>query len=467
MESTPDPAQRTAFLGRDAIFPLLLKMGIPAAVGMLVNALYNVVDTIFVGHGVGPLAIAALSIVFPIQMIVSALAQAIGVGSASIVSRRLGEKREGEAAATIGTAYAAVFLLTGVLVVLLFVFMRPVLAFFGASEGIMPYALEYLQVVTPGFFFFASSMAANSLVRAEGNARASMTGMLIGALLNCVLDPLFIFGFGLGVKGAAIATVISQLVSCAYLFSLYAMKKTHVPLSRSHFRIRLDLLRESALLGTPAFIQASGMSLLVLVINTTLGSYGGDQAISVYGMINRLAMLVIFPILGMAQGFQPIVGYNYGARRYDRVRQAIRVAIMTVTGIAAVFYAAIMLFPKASMGMFSSDPALVAAAARVLRIVALFIPLAAVQIIGSIYFQAVGKKPQALFLGLSRQFLILIPLVLILPRFMGLEGVWRAFPLADLLSTLVTVSFLMRELRHLDERHAGSDPHPVAGGSGS
>jgi len=206
------------YLERDRIFPLLIKMALPAVVGMMVNALYNIVDTVFVGLGVGPLAIAALAIVFPIQMIVSAVAQAIGVGTASIVSRRLGEKRPEEAAKAAGTAYAAVTVATAILVAVLFLFMRPILGFFGASAEIMPYAMEYTGIVGAGFFFFSLSMCASNLIRSEGNTKASMIGMLIGALLNTVLDPLFIFGFGMGVKGAAIATVISQMASCDYLF---------------------------------------------------------------------------------------------------------------------------------------------------------------------------------------------------------------------------------------------------------
>ncbi len=358
-------------------------MGIPAAVGMLVNALYNVVDTIFVGHGVGPLAIAALSIVFPIQMIVSALAQAIGVGASSVVSRRLGEKREADAGRTIGTAYSAIGVLTASLVLLTALFRNPILGFFGASPGILPYAEEYLRYVTPGFFFFAASMAASSLVRSEGSARASMTGMLIGALLNCALDPLFIFGFGLGVKGAAIATVISQGASFVYFIALYLLKKTHIPLKRNYFRIRPALLGEAAVLGTPSFIQSAGMSLLALLINTSLGRYGGDEAVSIYGMISRLVMLVIFPILGVVQGFQPIVGYNYGARNYVRVRRTILVTIATVTGISLVSYTLMMVFPRVCMGLFTSDARIIAAAAGVLRIMVLFIPLAAIQIVGA------------------------------------------------------------------------------------
>lgn len=448
MELDPS-SHKTQYMERDRIFPLLLKMGLPAVVGMMVNALYNIVDTIFVGQGVGPLAIAALAIVFPIQMIVSAIAQAIGVGTASVVSRRLGEKRPDEAARALGTAYAAVVLATLLIVTVLFLFMEPILGFFGASAEIMPLAMEYLGIVGAGFFFFSLSMCANNLLRSEGSTKASMVGMLIGALLNTILDPLFIFGFGLGVKGAAIATVISQAISCVYLFSRYATKKTVVPISRSYLRVDFGILGKSVVLGLPSFIQSAGMSLLMLLVNTSLGRYGGDQAITTYGMVHKLLMIVIMPVLGIVQGFQPIAGYNYGAKRFDRVRASLWTTILTAFSLALFGYAFMMLLPRLGMSFFTRDPGLISSSARVLRIVVLFIPFAAIQITGSVYFQSVGKGTEALILGLSRQFLLLIPLVLILPRFLGLNGIWMAFPLADLLSTTITVSLLLREVRKL------------------
>ncbi len=444
-----DSTHKTLYLERDRIFPLLIKMGLPAVVGMMVNALYNVVDTIFVGQGVGPLAIAALAIVFPIQMIVSAIAQAIGVGTASVVSRRLGEKRHEDAARAAGTAYAAVTLATLILVAFLFLFMRPILGFFGASAETMPFAMEYTGIVGAGFFFFSLSMCASNLIRSEGNTKTSMMGMLIGALLNTILDPLFIFGFGMGVRGAAVATVISQIASCVYLFGMYARKKTVVPIRRSYLRVDMGILGKSIALGVPSFIQSAGMSILMLLVNTSLGNYGGDKAITTYGMVHKLLMIVIMPILGIAQGFQPIAGYNYGAKRFDRVKTSLWTAVLTAFSIALFGYAFMMLFPRLSMGFFTGDADLIASSSRVLRIVVFFVPFAAIQITGSVYFQSVGKATDALVLSLSRQFLLLIPFVLILPRFFGLNGIWVAFPLADLLSTTVTVTLLLREVRKL------------------
>ena len=446
---TQHTSHRTMYLERDRIFPLLIKMALPAVVGMMVNALYNIVDTVFVGLGVGPLAIAALAIVFPLQMLVSAIAQAIGVGTASIVSRRLGEKRPEEAAKAAGTAYAAVTAATAILVAILFLFMRPILGFFGASAEIMPFAMEYTGIVGAGFFFFSLSMCASNLIRAEGNTKASMIGMLIGALLNTILDPLFIFGFGMGVRGAAIATVISQIASCVYLFGMYAKKRTVVPIERANLRIDLGLLGKSVILGIPSFIQSAGMSILMLLVNTTLGQYGGDEAITTYGMVHKLLMIVIMPILGIAQGFQPIAGYNYGAKRYDRVRASLWTAVLTAFSVALFGYSFMMLLPRVGMSFFTRDAGLIASSARVLRIVVLFIPAAAIQITGSVYFQSVGKATEAMALSLSRQFLLLIPFVLILPRFLGLNGVWIAFPLADLISSTITITLLIKEVRKL------------------
>jgi putative MATE family efflux protein len=451
---------KTDFLGRDAIFPLLIKLGVPAAVGMLVNALYNVVDTIYVGLGVGPLAIAALSIVFPIQMIVSALAQAIGMGSASIVSRRLGEKRPEEATRTIGSAYASVFLLNLVVIGLLYAFMRPLLAFFGASEAIMPYAIDYLGIVGGGFFFFGLSMCANNLLRSAGNARASMSGMIVGAVLNAILAPVFIFGFHLAVKGAAIATVISQAISCVYLFGTYVRGKSHVPLRLRDLRVDWSLLRESLGLGLPTFIQSAGMSILTLIANTSLGRYGGDSAITSFGMISRLNQIIILPIIGVVAGFQPIAGYNFGARRYDRVKEALRVTVLTAFCLSLVGYAFLMLAPRLCMAMFTTDRGLIDASARALRILSMLIPLAAVQIAGSNYFLAVGRPVKSLLLSTSRQFLILVPLILVLPHFLGLDGIWYAYPLADFLASALTLVFLVREVSRLGKTQAGL---PLAG----
>ena len=445
-------SHKTSFLGTEPIFRLLLKMSIPATIGMLVNALYNIVDTIFVGRGVGKEGIAALTIIFPIQMIVSSFAQAMGFGGASVLSRRLGEKKYEDAADMIGTAYTFVFIFTWILIGLLFAFLEPVLRFFGTDDAVMPLAKDYLSIVGFGFIFFSMSMAANSLVRAEGNPKASMNSMLIGAITNLILDPIFIFGLKWGIKGAAVATVISQIMSCCYILSLYVFKRNHIPIHRTNFKIRLDLLGESALLGIPSFVQQAGMCILAIVTNNTLLTDGGNMAITVFGMVHKFNMIIIMPIIGIAQGFQPIAGYNYGARDYGRVIKVVKTAIATAFVVACVGTAVAMIFPRQCMSIFITDNEVLNMSTHVVRMICSLITLASVQILVATYFQAVGKPIQSLILGLMRSFICLIPLLLILPRLLGLEGIWWSYPAADLLGTIITSSFIIPSLMHLKEK---------------
>jgi len=458
-ENTTRLAEKTAFLGTGPILPTLLKLGIPAAIGLLINALYNVVDTIFVGHGVGPLAIAALAIAFPLQMLVAAFAQALGAGGASVLSRRLGEGRVDEAARVVGTVATVVAGLTAVVAVLVMVFVDPVLRVFGATDHILPLARQYVLVLGLGFVFNGLAMAISSLLQAEGNAKASMKGLILGAVLNCVLAPLFIFVLHWGVAGAALATLIAQTISFAYLASLYIRKRTHVTLRWAHFRPDFTILKESAALGVPGLVQNAGMSVLMIIVNQSLGAYGGDEGITIYGMANRLMSLAFLPMFGLVQGFQPVAGYNYGAQKFDRVRKALLVAVGLTFGTMAVVWTVFQLFQVAAMGLFTSDGELARRAGGVLTTMALFLPLVGIQVVGATYFQAVGKALPSIFLGLSRQFLFLIPLLLILPLFWGLTGIWWAFPLSDLVSTALTVTFVLVETSHLGTQHAAqSEP---------
>ena len=255
----------------------------------------------------------------------------------------------------------------------------------------------------------------------------------------------------MGIGGAAAATVLSQAASCLYLFSIYLRGKGHVPLALRHIRVRWGILAQSALLGIPAFVQNAGMSLLALIINNTLGYHGGDQAITMYGMNHRILLIVIMPVLGIVQGFQPIAGYNYGARQFGRVRASLRITLMTALCAASAGYAFMMLAPRVAMGLFTSDAALIDRSARALRIMVAVIPAMALQITSSVYFQAIGRAGLAFILGVSRQFLILVPLVLVLPRFWGVDGVWVSFPLADFASMVLSLFLLFRSLRHLEE----------------
>jgi len=441
------------FLGTQPIGSLLLRLAFPAMIGMMVNALYNLVDTIFVGQSSGPLAIAGLGIAFPIQMLVSGFAQMFGVGSASIVSRKLGEQDERAAAQAAGNALSITLITSVTLTFIGMLFLRPLLSLFGATKDILPYATDYMGIVFLGSAFISTAMCSNSILRAEGKAKVSMTIMLIGTLLNLVLDPLFIFGFGMGIKGAAIATVISQVASSLYAIRYFLQRKSSLPLRKESFKLSKALLKETISLGIPTFIRQTGTSLLALTANNMLGIYGGDLAIATYGMISKLMVFFVMPIFGLVQGFQPIAGFNYGAKKSNRVKQALYWAIGVTTIMGILFFTIIQLFPKGLLSLFTQDEDLLALATVALRVVMLALPFVGIQTIGATFFQSIGKSIPALLLGLSRQFIILIPLVLVLPRIFGLQGVWFSFPIADTVSTVITVLWLFHEVAHLNRRN--------------
>ncbi len=440
-------------MGTQSIGSLLAKLSIPAMVGMLVNALYNLVDTIFVGQGVGPLAIASLSIAFPIQMIIGGFAQMYGMGAASIISRKLGEKRRDEAADAAGTAIMLT-IITALLITLTgLIFIHPILRIFGATAAIIPYASDYLGIVLFGAVFLSFSMCSNNIIRSEGAAKYAMMVMVIGTGMNLILDPIFIFGFHMGVKGAAAATVISQISGASFALRFFVQKRSSIPFQRSSFRIKPSLAWESIKLGTPALVRQTGTSIMVLTVNNMLRIYGGDLAIAACGMIIKLMTFFLMPMFGIVQGFQPIAGYNYGAQKFDRVKEVLQKSIW-VTSVMGLFSMLIIeLFPRTLLSMFTHDKALLVLAAPALQIVMVTIPFIGLQTIGSALFQSIGKSVPALILGLSRQFILLIPLVLILPNFFGLQGVWASFPIADTFATLITAVWLSFEIKHLNRIH--------------
>jgi putative MATE family efflux protein len=437
------------FMGTEPMWSLLRRLSLPAMIGMMVNALYNFVDTIFVGQGVGAIAIGALSIAFPIQMLISAFAQMFGMGSASIISRRLGEKNEKAAAAAAGTALSATVLFALLISILGTIFMDPILTAFGATGEILPFAREYLSIILYGSVFLSLSMAANSIIRAEGKAKTAMLIMVIGTGANILLDPLFIFGFGLGIKGAAIATVVSQFFASLFVIRFFIKNESTLPLQLSSFIIKFRELREMIVLGFSVFVRQSGSSVMALAVNNMLGLYGGEMAIAAYGMVLRVIIFFLMPIFGIVQGFQPIAGYNYGARNMDRVKEVVKKSILATTVMATFGFTLVFLFPRAILTVFTSDTEALALAVPALKIIMLMIPMIGLQAIGSSFFQSIGKAVPAFFLGLSRQFLFLIPLVLILPRFFGLSGVWMAFPIADLMATLITTIWMLIELKRM------------------
>lgn len=443
---------RSERLGQEKILPLLLSFSIPAIVGMLVQALYNVVDRIFVGNGVGPLGLAGLTVVFPVMLVQMAFSMLIGLGATALISIRLGEGRMKEAERIISNAFAMLIFISLGLTVIGILFMEPLIRLLGASEAILPYARDYLSIILYGSVFQSIAFGLNHMIRAQGNPKMAMATMLIGAITNTVLDPIFIFVFQWGVKGAAFATVLSQMVSAIWVISFFLRGKGELKLNlRTAYRIQWPVVLQIMSIGFAPFAMQLAASLQNLILNQSLGTYGGDTAISAMGIIFSINTLFLMPIFGINQGSQPIIGFNYGAKQYRRVKKTLLYAIVGATAIVTLGFLATRIIPYQLASLFGKhDEELMALCVRAMKIVMLFFPFIGLQIVGANYFQAVGKPNKAAFLSLSRQFVLLIPFILVLPRIWGLSGVFAAFPASDAGSTIITGILLKRELDSLD-----------------
>ncbi|WP_406660474.1 MATE family efflux transporter [Methanolobus sp. ZRKC3] len=457
--------ERSRLLADESIGKLLFKLSAPATIGMLVQALYNLVDTIFVGHALGENSIqgiAGIAVSFPIMMIVMAIALAIGIGASSIISRSLGENNLNKAETTMGNVLSLILISSTIITLLGSIFIVPILKSFGTTETIMPYATDYLSIIIYGSFFFIFAMAMNNIVRSEGNAKVAMYAMIVSAGLNIILDPIFIFGFDMGVKGAAIATVLAQAVGTLYLMYYFISGKSMLQVHAKHLKLKKDIVTETLAIGLGPFSRNASSSLMIIVLNNVLAIYGGDLSIAIFGIVNRLFMFAFMPMFGIIQGLQPIVGYNYGARNYDRVKQSIKLSIIITTAMSTLGFLLLFIFPEQLFSIFSTDQQLISSGRDATRIMVMAVPLVGFQIVGASLYQAIGKARPSFILSMSRQLLFLIPFVLILPHFFDLWGVWIAFPLSDSLSFLVTLIMVLKEFKILNRMEKASlAPDPI------
>jgi len=447
--------KRSKMLANDSIGSLLFKLSLPAAIGMIVHALYNVVDAIFVGRGVGVMGIAGIAIGFPIQLAVMAIAQTIGIGAASIVSRSLGARNMERAEKTMGNAFSFAFILGAAVMVFGLIFIDPLLALFGSTKTILPFAKAYLNVILFGSMFITFNMSMNNVVRAEGNAKIAMGTMLIGAITNIILDPIFIFGFNMGIRGAALATVISQGVTFVWLMYYFLSGKSVMKFHIRHLKPDKGIAVEAFSIGASSSVRQISGSVLVAILNHTLALYGGDISIALFGLINRLSMFALMPAFGVAQGFQPIAGFSYGAKRYSRTKKSLYLTIIVATIITTTGFLIMMLFPSQLIGLFTTDQDLIARGIMPLRIIILTFPFIGFMVVVSTLFQAIGKPVQALILSMARQIIFLIPLIFILPRLFKLNGVWYSFPLADFLTMILSVVLFIYEVRIMNKKIEG------------
>ena len=444
-----DP-ERNHILADTDIGALLWRLSIPATVGMAVMATYNLVDAIFIGRGVGTLGLAGLAICFPVQLIVMAVGQLIGMGGASIISRALGAGDEARAHRAFGNALTLALLSAAVLTTGGLVFLDDLLRIFGATEEILPYARDYLSIILWGTAFRCYAMSHNNIIRSEGRAKVAMTVMLVGAGVNIALDPIFIFGLGMGMRGAALATVLAQACTTTFIVSYFASGRSSLSMRLSDLRLSPPIVRETLAIGASSAGRMVAGSAVVIILNRTLGHYGGNIAIATYGILNRLIHFVFMPMLGFSQALQPVAGYNYGARQFDRAKRALRISSVRSTVFAVGAFGVLMVFARPLIQLFTRDPELMELSVTALRTIALAFPMLGIQIMGATMFLALGRAGPALFLTLSRQIIFLIPLVLVLPLVMGLNGVFVAFPIADVLATAVTVIMLSKEFARLN-----------------
>ncbi|MDG1742993.1 MAG: MATE family efflux transporter [Polaribacter sp.] len=433
-------------LGTQKINKLLIKQAVPATIGILVMSLNMIVDTIFVGQWIGVLAIAAITVILPIAFLISSIGMGIGIGGSSIISRALGANNTEKAFLTFGNQISLTVILAMLFVTIGNVYSVPILNLFGAKGAILPIASEYFNIIIYGVPFLAFAMMGNPTIRAEGKPKFAMYAMMVPAVLNILLDILFIKIFDWGMWGAGLATSIAYASCGLYILYFFLSSKSELKIIPKNFKLNFKIVLEIFQLGGVSIVRQGTISILMIVLNFSLFKYGGEIAIAIFGIINRVLMFAYSPIIGISQGFLPVAGFNIGANKNKRVQQTIKKSIWFGTIIGTLVFIGIFLFKEELIWIFTNDTTLLDKTPNAMFIVFLATPIITMQLIGSAYFQAAGKALPALFLTLLKQGIFLIPLAYLLPKYYGIEGVWWSFPISDLLSTTITVLVLKREI---------------------
>ncbi|PQJ73188.1 MATE family efflux transporter [Polaribacter butkevichii] len=433
-------------LGTKKISKLIVKQALPATIGILVMSLNMIVDTIFVGQWIGVLAIAAITVVLPIAFLISSIGMGIGIGGSSIISRALGAGNSEKAFLTFGNQVSLTVILAILFVTIGNFFSVPILNLFGAKGDILPIASEYFSVIIYGVPFLAFAMMGNPTIRAEGKPKFAMYAMMVPAVLNVVLDIIFIKYFNWGMWGAGLATTISFLSSGSYILYFFLSSKSELKIIPKNFKLDFKIVREIVELGGVSVARQGTISVLMIVLNYSLFKYGGEISIAVFGIINRVMMFALSPVMGVSQGFLPVAGYNIGANENDRVKETIKKSILYGSVLGTIIFITILFFKEEVIWIFTNDATLLDKTPNAMLIVFLATPVITMQLIGSAYFQAAGKALPALFLTLLKQGFFLIPLAYFLPKYYGINGIWWSFPIADVLSTIITVLVLKCEV---------------------
>lgn len=434
-------------LGTERIGKLLMQYAIPAIIAMTASSLYNMVDSIFIGHGVGTMAISGLAITFPLMNLAAAFGSLVGVGAATLVSVRLGQKDYDTAQRVLGNVVVLNVIIGVMFTILCLLFLDPILRFFGASDATLPYARDYMQVILLGNVVTHLYLGLNSVLRSSGHPQKAMFATIATVLINTALDPLFIFVFGWGIQGAAIATIIAQIISLVWLIYLFGDKRELLHFHKGIFRLRRKIVADSLAIGMSPFLMNLASCFIVILINLGLKEHGGDIAIGAFGIANRLVFLVVMIVMGINQGMQPIAGYNFGAQLYPRVTRVLKLAIYGATAVTTTGFLIALFLPDIIVSIFTTDDELIRLSAEGLRIVTIFFPIVGFQMVTSNFFQSIGMAGKAIFLSLTRQMLFLLPCLLILPHFFGAWGVWASMPVSDLAASIVAAIMLIAQFK--------------------
>ena len=449
-------------LGQAPVGKLLWKYFVPAIIGVLANTLYNLVDRIYIGQGVGSLALSGLTVAFPIMIIAMAFGMLVGMGAAARISIRLGEQNRAEAEKILGHAFILLLAISLSVTVLGLLLRDVILSLFGAGPETLNYARKYITIILLGNVFQGVGFGMNNLIRAEGHARIAMVTMILGAVMNIILDPLFIFVFNMGVSGAALATVISMAATSFWVLAHFTARKSSLRLRPRNFHLDRRIVRDILAIGMAPFAMQLAGSVIHGLFNMQLIRYGNDLAVGAMGIINSAAMMVVFCVIAVNMAAQPIIGFNYGARQFLRVKKTLKIALIAATSITTAGFLAVEIFPGILIGFFvRNDPQLLAIGVRGMRILLAAFPVVGFQLVSSNFFQAIGKAKVSIFLNLLRQVILLIPLVLLLPLILKIDGIWLAGPLADGTAAIITAIAIKREVRRLNRwQHKGAHSAP-------
>lgn len=452
-------------LGTEKISTLLKMYAVPGIIAQTASSLYNIVDSVYIGHipGVGSAAISGLAVTFPLMNLSAAMGTLVGVGAMTLVSVLLGQKNYDVARKVLSNVLALNIIIGLLFSAVTLGFLIPILRFFGASDVTLPYARDYMTIILVGNVFTHLYFGFNGLVRSSGHPKTAMGLTLFTVLSNAILDPILIFGFGMGIKGAAIATVVCQLMALVYVLWFFSDKSKVLHFSKPVFQIDWRIAKQSLAIGTGPFLMNAAACMVAMFINQQLGKYGGDMAIGAYGIINRITMLFLMVCMGFNQGLQPIAGYNYGARQYHRVKEVYLLTAKWEILVTSVCFLVSELIPEVAVRLFTSDPALIKMAAHGMRVMNAAVFMVGFAVVSGNLFQCLGMVKISIFLSLTRQLIFLIPLIYTLPLWLKETGVWVSFPIADLVSSMISLFFILRLFRKFDKLKDGDDPSSLGG----